>query len=160
MPKPLKIVFLASECVPYAKTGGLADVVGVLPGALKQLGHEVIIIMPLYGSIDRQKYAIVPALNPLGVWMGDTEEWCAAHRTQNADGVDVYFIESQKYFHRDGLFHDPSFNDFDDNPRRFAFLTRAGLQLCKIPAILSYERTHRILCTINDTMVSSARTSN
>ncbi len=131
MPTALKIAFIASECVPYAKTGGLADVVGALPGALKQLGHQPIIILPLYGRIDRKKFDIQPALTPLGVWMGDTQEWCAAHHTVNDDGVPVYFIEFSNYFARDGLYHDADFNDYLDNPRRFAFLARAGLQLCK-----------------------------
>ena len=54
----MKIAFVASECTPYAKTGGLADVVAALPKALMRLGHEARIIMPLYGSIDRAKYGI------------------------------------------------------------------------------------------------------
>ncbi len=131
MPAKLKIAFIASESVPYAKTGGLADVVGALPGALQQLGHEVIIIMPLYRSIDRNKFAVKPFLNPMGVWMGDTEEWCTVHQASNPAGVPVYFIEFANYFDRDGIYHDAAFNDFEDNPRRYAFLSRAGLQLCK-----------------------------
>ena len=131
MAKPLKIAFIASECVPYAKTGGLADVVGSLPGALKDLGHEVIVIMPLYGEINRNKFQIEPFLNPLGVWMGDAEEWTAVHSTENHDGVSIYFIEFDRYFARPGLYHDEAFNDYLDNPRRFALLSRAGLQLCK-----------------------------
>jgi starch synthase len=131
MSADLKIVFIASECVPYAKTGGLADVAGALPGALRELGHDVIIVMPLYGSIDRSKFGIHPALSPMGVWMGDTQEWCAVYSATNPDGVPVYFIEFERYFQRAGLYHDAEFNDYLDNPRRFAFLTRAGLQLCK-----------------------------
>lgn len=131
MPKTLKIAFLASECVPYAKTGGLADVVGALPGALRKLGHEIIVIMPLYRSIDRAKFDIKPVLSPMGVWMGNTQEWCSIHGTINADGVKVYFVEFDEFFDREGLYHDAGFNDFLDNPRRFAFLSRAGLQLCK-----------------------------
>ncbi len=131
MPPQLKIAFIASEAVPYAKTGGLADVVGALPGALKKLGHDVIIIMPKYAAIDAQKYKLHPYLSPMGVWMGDTEEWCAVHRAVNAEGIEVFFIEAEKYFGRAGLYHDAEFNDFGDNPRRFAFLSRAGLQLCK-----------------------------
>jgi len=127
----MKIAFLASECVPYAKTGGLADVVGALPGALRELGHEVIIIMPLYRSVDRNKFNIKPFLSPIGVWMGEGQEWCSLHKTENPDGVPVYFIEYEKYFGRDGLYHDAEFNDYLDNPRRFAFLSRAGLQVCK-----------------------------
>jgi starch synthase len=62
--------------------------------------------------------------------MGNTQEWCSVHQA-NMQGTPVYFIESNKYFSRYGLYHDASFNDYLDNPRRFGLLTRAGLQLCK-----------------------------
>ncbi len=131
MGQKLRIVMIASECVPFAKTGGLADVVGALPGALCALGHEVIVVMPKYRAIDAVRYQVRPFLAPMGVWMGNTEEWCAVHTTTQDDGTPVYFIEADKYFARDGLYHDAAFNDFGDNPRRFGFLTRAGLQLCR-----------------------------
>ena len=130
MPESLKIVFIASEAVPYAKTGGLADVVGAIPGALKKLGHDVIVVIPKYASIAPIKYKMHPFLGPMGVWMGDSEEWCAVYRAINEEDVPVYFVECDKYFGRNGLYHDAEFNDFGDNPRRFAFLSRAGLQLC------------------------------
>ena len=63
--------------------------------------------------------------------MGDTEEWCSVYGTTNTEDIPVYFIEFANYFDRDGLYHDAEFNDYLDNPRRFAFLSRAGLQLCK-----------------------------
>lgn len=127
----MKIAMISSECVPFAKSGGLADVVGALPGALKALGHDVIVIMPKYRDIDVQKHNLQLYLSPMGVWMGDSEEWCAVHSATKEDGVPVYFIESNKYFDRDGLYHDADFNDFMDNPRRFGFLTRAALQFCR-----------------------------
>lgn len=126
----MNIVFIAAECVPYAKTGGLADVVGALPGCLKAGGHEVIVVMPRYAMINGDHYGLRWFHGPMGVWMGNAQEWCAVHTADNGD-VPVYFIESQKYFDRWGLYHDADFNDYADNPRRFGFLTRAGLQLCK-----------------------------
>jgi starch synthase len=117
--------------VPYAKTGGLADVVGALPISLKKAGHDPIIIMPLYRSIDRQKYKLEPWLSPMGVWMGDQEEWCAIYRCDHEGSIPVYFVEFSNYFDREGLYHDADMNDYLDNPRRFAFLSRAGLQICK-----------------------------
>lgn len=126
----MNIVFIAAECVPYAKTGGLADVVGALPGCLKARGHEVIVVMPRYAMINGDHYGLRWFHGPMGVWMGNAQEWCAVHTADNGD-VPVYFIESQKYFDRWGLYHDADFNDYADNPRRFGFLTRAGLQLCK-----------------------------
>jgi len=126
----LKIAFIASECEPYAKTGGLADVVGALPKALLRLGHDPIVILPKYAVIDTIRFNLRPFLGPLGVWMGNTEEWCAAYSATN-DGVPVYFIEANKYFDRFGLYHDANFNDYQDNVRRFGFFTRAALQLCR-----------------------------
>ena len=126
----MKIVMVASECVPYAKTGGLADVVGALPAALQALGHEVIVILPRYAMVDYERHGLHPALGPLGVWMGNAEEWCSVHAADN-NGVPVYFIEANKYFDRYGLYHDANFHDYLDNARRFGFLTRAALQLCK-----------------------------
>jgi starch synthase len=62
--------------------------------------------------------------------MGNAEEWCAVDAAEN-EGVPVYFIDAEKYYARPGLYHDAEFNDYADNPRRFGFLTRAGLQLCR-----------------------------
>ena len=62
MKSPLKIVMISSEVAPFAKTGGLADVVGALPQVLRGLGHEVIVVMPRYGSIDATQVWPAPAL--------------------------------------------------------------------------------------------------
>ncbi|MCB0047516.1 MAG: glycogen synthase GlgA [Caldilineaceae bacterium] len=121
---------ITSECVPYAKTGGLADVVGSLPQALQALGHEVIVVMPKYSSIDAEKFDLQRRFDSMGVWMGNFLEWCAVDEANN-EGVATYFIEADKYFRRDGLYHDANYNDFGDNPARFGFLTRAGLQLMR-----------------------------
>jgi starch synthase len=140
----MKIAIIASECVPFVKSGGLADVVGALPRALKALGHEVIVVLPRYAVVDGVRHGLKPFLSPMGVWMGNVEEWCSiltaelpgsiAGETGEAgtgDKIPVYFIESLKYFNRYGLYHDEDFHDYLDNPQRFGFLARAGLQLCK-----------------------------
>ncbi len=128
--RKLKILMISSEVVPYAKTGGLADVVGALPQVLQRLGHEVIVVMPKYGSIDAQKFGLRRHWDSMGVWMGNMQEWCAVDVADN-DGVPTYFIEHNNFFARPGLYHDDNFNDYADNPRRFGFLTRAGLQLAQ-----------------------------
>lgn len=130
MDSRLKIVMIASECVPFAKTGGLADVVGALPIFLRALGHEVIVVIPKYGSINPAKFGLRRFWNSLGVWMGNTLEWCSVD-VAVSEGVPVYFIEHERFFGRSGLYHDEALNDFQDNPYRFGFLTRAGLQLCR-----------------------------
>ena len=130
MSQPLKVLFVASECVPFAKTGGLADVVGALPKALRALGHEVRVVMPKYSAIEAKKHGLQPFHKPMGVWMGNREEWCSVDRGFIHGDIPVYFVEFSHYFGREGLYHDRDFNDYDDNPRRFAFLSRAALQLC------------------------------
>jgi starch synthase len=127
--KALKIAMITPECVPFAKTGGLADVVGALPKALRELGHEPIVILPKYSSIDTRKHKLQFFLSPLGVWMGNAEEWCATY-TASLEGVPIYFIESNQYFDRFGFYHDANFDDYQDNSRRFGFFSRAALQLC------------------------------
>ncbi|MEJ2599078.1 MAG: glycogen synthase GlgA [Anaerolineales bacterium] len=129
MKSRLNIVMIASECVPYVKTGGLADVVGALPKALRTLGHNVMVVIPKYSLIDAKRYGLQHYMNNLGVWMGDVQEWCAVYQTDN-EGVAVYFIEFNHYFDRLGCYHDGDNNDYLDNDRRFGFLTRAALQLC------------------------------
>lgn len=130
MSAKLKVVMIASECVPFVKTGGLADVAGALPKALHQLGHEVRVILPKYGKIDTQKFGLKSFHSPMGVWMGNkVEEWCSVDETQ-LDGVPFYFIESDKYFARSGIYNNENNIDYRDNAIRYAFFSRAALQLC------------------------------
>ncbi len=131
MKDKLNILMISSECVPFAKTGGLADVVGSLPAYLKKRGHDVRVVIPKYSFIDAQKYNIRYDHGPMGVWMGNKEEWCAVFKTTIENDVPVYFIEYNYFFDREGLYHDKQFNDYLDNPLRFALLSRASLQLCK-----------------------------
>ena len=132
MTHSLRIAMIASECVPFAKTGGLAVVVGSLPAVLKARGHDVIVILPKYSDIRFDRYPIERFMGTMGVWMGGNAlEWCSVFRHITPAGVPVFFIEYDTYFRRPGLYHDAAMNDFRDNPRRFAFFTRAALQLCR-----------------------------
>ncbi len=130
MSSRLKIAMVAPECYPFAKVGGLADVVGGLARALHAAGHEVIVILPRYAAVDGERFGLRPHLSPLGVWMGDAQEWCATWAADHG-GMPVYFIEHEGYFGRPGLYNDAEFRDYGDNGRRFAFFTRAALQLCR-----------------------------
>ncbi|HPH03918.1 MAG TPA: glycogen/starch synthase [Spirochaetota bacterium] len=124
-----KILMISSEMVPFAKTGGLADVVGSLPRELAKLGHDVRVVIPRYYSIDPARWGLQPVLGSMGVWMGGALEWCMVYEKKMEDGVTVYFVEHNGFFGRNGLYHDAAMNDFLDNPRRFGFLSRAGLQV-------------------------------
>jgi len=139
----LKILMCASEAVPFAKTGGLADAVSSLSLALAQLGHEVKIVMPRYYGINRDKLKKLDGA--LGVPMAGGEEWSAVYTTElpaggtSADSfsggkknpVQVYFIDHEAFFGRDGIYGTPFEPDFLDNARRFSFFCKACFQLCR-----------------------------
>jgi starch synthase len=130
----MKILMISSEAVPYAKTGGLADMVSALSIALAKLGHEVKIVIPRYYSVERDKLEPLPGA--LGVPVGNGEEWSAVYTTvlpgaPVKNPVDVYLIDHEIFFGRDGIYGIPSEPDFLDNPRRFTFFCRAAFQLCR-----------------------------
>lgn len=127
----LKVLILASEMYPYAKIGGLADVVASLSGALKKAGHDVRVVIPKYRILETGNQKIHLKVEPMGVWMGNTEEWCSVSEIKSTHNVPVYLIDHQMYFDREGFYHDQSMSDYDDNPLRFGFFSRAALQLCK-----------------------------
>lgn len=129
----MNILMVASEAVPFAKTGGLADVAGVLPKFLKKMGHDVRVVIPCYGRIDRDKYGLRPLPGAMGVPMGVLgEHWCEVFESR-LPGCDVpiYFISYDQYFARQGLYNEPNGEGFLDNDNRFVFLSRAALVLCK-----------------------------
>ena len=101
--RKLNILFVASEVVPFAKTGGLADVAGALPKALKALGHNIIVVMPRYYKIDPSK--LTKLESPLGVPMGAMGElWAGVYTsTLSGNNVPIYFIDHERYFGRGGL---------------------------------------------------------
>jgi starch synthase len=127
----LKILMCTSEVTPLAQTGGLAEVVGALTPELKARGHDVRIILPLYGFMDRRKLTMKPAIPELGVPVGYGEQWCAVHETKlPGTDVPVYLIEHQRYFDRPSPYGYAG-QDFGDNAERFAFFSRAALQVAK-----------------------------
>ncbi|MDR1430316.1 MAG: glycogen synthase [Spirochaetaceae bacterium] len=139
----MKILMCTSEAVPFAKTGGLADMAAALSLVLAKLGHDVRVVMPRYYSIDRSHLTRIEGA--MGVPMGGMEEWCAVYRAElpgspEKNPVQVYFIDHEIYFGRDGVYGVPQEPDFLDNPRRFSFFSRSVFQLCRkiewIPDIL------------------------
>ncbi|GMO44082.1 MAG: glycogen synthase GlgA [Termitinemataceae bacterium] len=130
----MKILMCSSEAVPFAKTGGLADAVSSLALALAKLGHDVKIVMPRYYSIDKSK--LTQLKDAMGVPMGaGIEEWCAVYHTSmpgslEKNPVEVYFIDHEIFFGRDGIYGTHVNPDFIDNPRRFSFFSRSIFQLC------------------------------
>ncbi len=129
----MNILMVASEAVPFAKTGGLADVAGVLPKFLKNAGHDVRVVIPCYGRIDREKYGLKPLPGAMGVPMGALGElWCEVFEsTLPQSDVPVYFIAYDAFFARQGLYNWSNGEGFIDNDRRFVFFSKASLVLCK-----------------------------
>ncbi|MDD2789170.1 MAG: glycogen synthase GlgA [Sulfurimonas sp.] len=130
--KKLNILLAASEVVPFAKSGGLADVAGALPKALRALGHDVRVVMPRYYIVDKEKYGLKRMEGSLGVPMGSKGElWAAVYEgLLPGSDVPVYFIEYDAYFGRKGLY-DEDGKGFVDNDKRFIFFSKAVMQLAK-----------------------------
>ncbi|MBK6690102.1 MAG: glycogen synthase [Deltaproteobacteria bacterium] len=122
----MKILFVASECTPFAKAGGLGDVVGALPKALHRLGHDVRVLIPRYAAVDRRVFTALPA--PLAVPIGGAEAWCGVleGRLPGSD-VPVYVLE------HDRLFGGGIYDGFDSGHGllRFGLLSRGAFQLCR-----------------------------
>lgn len=129
----MKILVAASELAPFAKTGGLGDVLGALPKALANLGHEVKTFIPRYGSIDENTYPL-EALD----WAVDI----SVDREQTPMSIEVlkdkkskvesYFIGSETYFDRRELYRDvKTAADYADNDERFIFFNRGVLETIK-----------------------------
>src|SRR6185503_3233953 len=103
----MKVAFCSSEVVPFAKTGGMADVCGALPLALERLGVEPVIILPKYRTVEKAGFPI-KRLSP------------EVSTTKIGRNIDVYFVEHGNYFDREGLYGDQR-GDYPDNCERFQF---------------------------------------
>ena len=137
MSKPLNILFVSSEVEPFAKTGGLADVSSSLPKAIKESGHEIRIMMPRYHTISERKFKLhdIIRLKDIPIPVGDSVELGnvkSSFISNLKDKVQVYFLDNEKYFGRDGIYQNPtSKKDFPDNDERFIFFGHGVLETLK-----------------------------
>ena len=118
-----RILMVTSEAAPFAKTGGLADVLGSLPPALVERGEEVAVLLPAYGTIDLSGADRI--YHELPVWMDGGYYPCSVERIRR-HGVQYFFLNNPGLFGRNGIYGD-QFGEFNDNHIRFAVLSRAAL---------------------------------
>src|SRR5450631_2195756 len=111
----MHIAFVASECVPFSKTGGLADVVGALPGALAALGHQVSVFLPRYRQTKLTDAQTV--VRSITVPFDDRYRFCSLLTAGASAGIKFYFVEYQPFFDRDALYG-TSAGDYPDNAER------------------------------------------
>jgi starch synthase len=117
----VKILFAVSECGPFAKSGGLADVAGSLPKELKRLGTDVRVILPKYGTISEEYKKRMKKIKEFTVSVGWRNQFCGIEELTH-QGITYYFVDNEYYFKREGLY-----GYFDDG-ERFAYLNRAILE--------------------------------
>jgi starch synthase len=129
MAEPLKVLFVSSECAPFAKTGGLGDVVGALPKALRRRGVEARIVMPLYGGMPWQDLERLDGTLAVPLARGTARGAVRLGALPRSD-VPVYFLEHHRYFDRPDLYGSDG-QGYRDNLERFAFLSRGALELTK-----------------------------
>ncbi|MCL1991090.1 MAG: glycogen synthase GlgA [Defluviitaleaceae bacterium] len=118
----MKVLFAVSECAPFVKSGGLADVAGALPKALQQIGVDVRVILPLYGQIPETFKLRMRLKKVLTVRMGWREAHCGLFELRY-EGVHYYFIDHEYYFKRTSLY------GHGDDGERFSYFCRAVLDV-------------------------------
>jgi len=122
MSDSLKILYLSAEILPYAATGGLAQVAAALPRAISRLGDDVRVILPRYGLINPEKLGLRRVLERFPVPFENDVEWAGLWQAPDSD-IPIYFIEHQRFFgSRQGIY------SFPDDGERFVFYSRASLE--------------------------------
>ncbi len=122
----MRILFATSECVPFAKTGGLADVCGSLPKHIARLGHHVFVFMPNYQSVKNSGMPLTSTGIEFEIPIGTNLVPGQLLQTRiPQSSVPVYLVDQPKYFERAGLYQNPDGTDYEDNCERFVFFCRA-----------------------------------
>ena len=135
----MHIAFVASEGVPFSKTGGLADVVGALPRALAALGHQVSVYLPRYRQTKLTEPATV--VRSITIPFDDKYRFASVVTGGSQGGVRCYFVEYPPYFDRDALYG-TSVGDYPDNAERYALFSRAVIEASKILGVPNVFHCH------------------
>ena len=140
----MKVLFVAAEAAPFVKVGGLGDVIGSLPKALQDENVEARVVLPLYSSIDREKYNLQYKQH-IFIDLGWRHIYCGIFETE-VNGVKYYFIDNEHYFNRSSVYGQ------DDDGERFAFFSKAALEILPFidykPDILNANDWHTALSII------------
>ncbi|MBA4394313.1 MAG: glycogen synthase, partial [Desulfobacca sp.] len=128
---PIKILFVSPEVVPFAKTGGLADVAGALPKALKRLGCDVRLVMPLYHLVRHGKFPLEKILENLPIPLGNRHISADIFQGELEEGLPVYFLERDEFFDRINLYGTAK-GDYFDNDSRFVYFSRGTLRIAEV----------------------------
>jgi starch synthase len=129
----LKILFVSSEVAPFARTGGLGDVLGALPRTLAKQGHDIKVCLPKYKAVgdSASKLVRIDWSAPIEIG-GNIAEAAAYRQHNNRPRMDYYFVDNDYFFNRPELYRDPKTGkDYKDNLERFLFFDRAVLELVK-----------------------------
>ncbi|MCK4349956.1 MAG: glycogen/starch synthase, partial [Candidatus Krumholzibacteria bacterium] len=131
----LSVILVTTEIVPFSKVGGLADVMGALPGELEKIGCSISIMTPLYSSIDSVRFGIKEQRRRggLGVPIAGEKEPFTIHKSKMpGTGIDVFFIGSDRFYGRPGIYTVPETGEaFPDEAERTVFFNRAVIETIK-----------------------------
>ena len=119
----MNILFASSEVFPFAKTGGLADVLGALPDALSKRGHKCSVILPFYKCVKEKKFSPEIFKKDIPLKINNENKFFDLYFLKHGN-VDVYFVDRDEYYDRDHLYNTPQ-GDYPDNALRFGFFAKA-----------------------------------
>ena len=120
---PLKILIVATEVAPYSKTGGLGDVAGALPKALRARGVDARVVFPKYKTINEKYLTDIETVASFTSHLSWRSQEATVCKIVDPDGVPIYLIENHHYFNRDNLY------GFGDDYERFAFFSKSAVEM-------------------------------
>jgi starch synthase len=130
MDNPLHVLFVSPEAVPFAKTGGLADVAGALPKFIQSLGCELRVVIPYYRIVKHSGLPLQYLGEEIEVPIGNEILKADIYQGRLNQDIPVYFIDREEFFDREYLYSTPK-GDYFDNAERFIFFSKAALILCQ-----------------------------
>ena len=137
----MRIVFAASECVPYVNTGGLADVIGALPREVAKLGHQVTTYLPFYRQMSTKTKERKVAIPSLTIPFQYYNRFATVLNGGVQDEVQYYFIDCPELFDREYIYGTPT-GDYQDNWERFGLFSRAVLESAKVLGVPDVFHVH------------------